>query len=123
MLTLLDRVIIREVAGLMLVYAVGFLALIAIAITVPLVRGGAPLLDVLAFIPNQLAFPATLVIPLALLSAILSTISRLREDGELVALMASGISSSRLLVATLPVVLGDDACRRLPGPRGDARGL
>ena len=29
MLTLLDRVIIREIAGLMLVYAIGFLGLIA----------------------------------------------------------------------------------------------
>ena len=105
MLTLLDRVIIREIAGLMLVYAVGFLGLIAIAITVPLIRSGAPLWDVLLFIPNQLAFPATLVIPLALLSAVLSTISRLREDGELTALMASGISSSRLLVATFPLVI------------------
>ena len=71
----------------------------------PLIRGGAPLWDVLLFIPNQLAFPATLVIPLALLSAILSTVSRLREDGELTALMASGISSSRLLIASLPLVL------------------
>jgi lipopolysaccharide export LptBFGC system permease protein LptF len=89
----------------MVVYALGFLGLIAIAITVPLIRGGAPLLDVLLFIPNQLAFPATLVIPLALLSGVLSTISRLREDGELTALMASGISSSRLVIATLPLVI------------------
>lgn len=105
MFSLLDRVIAREVAALTVIYSVGFLALIGIAVSVPLIRGGAPLWDVLLFIPNQLAFPATLVIPLALLTGMLSTIARLREDGELVALKAAGISALRLASATLPLAL------------------
>ncbi|TVR44636.1 MAG: LptF/LptG family permease [Planctomycetota bacterium] len=105
MLSLLDRVILREVAGLMALYSLGFLGLIAMAVSVPLIRGGAPILDVLLFVPNQLAFPATLVIPLALIAALLSVVARLREDGELIALMAAGISARRLVWSTMPLVL------------------
>jgi lipopolysaccharide export LptBFGC system permease protein LptF len=94
-----------ECTRLLVVYAAAFLGLISIAVAVPLVRGGAPLWDVLLFLPNQLAFPATLAIPLALVTATLATIGRLREDGELVALMSAGVSAMRVARSLLPIVL------------------
>ncbi|TVR12552.1 MAG: LptF/LptG family permease [Planctomycetota bacterium] len=101
----IDRVIIREVLKLLLIYSGGFLVLFAIAISAPLVNRGAPLWDVLLFLPNQLVFPAILAIPLALITALLSTLARMREDGEVIALMASGVNPLRFCYATAPIVL------------------
>ena len=101
----IDRVIIGEVCKLLLIYSVGFLILFAVAIAAPLVNRGAPLLDVLLFLPNQLVFPAILAVPLALITALLSTLARMREDGELIALMASGVSPLRFCYATAPIVV------------------
>lgn len=105
MLTLLDRTVLREAAWLTALYSIAFLGLISVAVAVPLVRGGAPLWDVIVFLPNQLAFPATLALPLALITATLSTLGRMREDGELIALMAAGVSTLRLVRAIAPLAL------------------
>lgn len=103
--TLLDRTLLIEAARLTLFYGVVYLALISIALIAPLVENGAPLWSVLQVLPGQLPFPATIVIPLALTTAVLATFGRMRDDGELIALRAAGISAGRLPLALLPLVV------------------
>ena len=101
----LDRQVLGETARLFVFYALGYLALVSLAAGGRLVNGGAPLLDVLVTLPDQLAFPATLALPLALVTAIINTLGRMREDGELLALSAAGISPLRAAAAMTPLVL------------------
>lgn len=86
-------------------FLAAYLALISIAMTAPLIRGGAPLGAVIAFLPDQMALPATLALPLALVTGILVTIGRMREDGELIALQAAGVSNLRVALALLSPAL------------------
>lgn len=105
MLGLLGRSCLRDAGRLLAFFALTYLGLISLAISAPLVRAGAPLGDILALLPDQLALPATLALPLALATALLATLGRMREDGELVALQAVGISPVRPALATLPVAI------------------
>ena len=70
-----------------------------------LVSYGAPLLDVIAFMPLQLAFPAAIAIPLAFITACIAVIGRMQEDGELIALAAGGISPSQMTWLCAPVAV------------------
>ncbi len=101
----LGRRILIEATRLFVVYAVAYLALFSLAVSGRLVRDGAPLLDVLMLLPHQMAFPATIALPLALVTAVLACIGRMRDDGEIIALMASGIPAWRAPAALLPLVL------------------
>jgi len=103
---LLTRRCLFESARLLAFYAAVLLALVSIAVIGPLVEGGAPLGAVLLSLPEQLVFPATLILPLALVTALLATVGRMREDGELIALQAAAISPLRVVVAMLLPALG-----------------
>ncbi|MHC5067629.1 MAG: LptF/LptG family permease [Planctomycetota bacterium] len=105
MIGLLTRQIAWDASRLFAFYAVAFIALIAIALAAPLVRGGAPLGDVLVFLPNLLAMPATLCLPLAMITSVLATLGRMRDDGELIALQAAGISTLTAARASAPLAL------------------
>lgn len=102
---LLDRQVLKEAGRLLVFYLSAYLAVLAFALAAPLVAGGANVLDVLVALPQQLAFPASIVGPMALVTALLLCLGRMRADGELTALRAAGIPPSRVLVALLPVVL------------------
>jgi len=104
-ITILSRSVLFETARLTVFYGAAYLALVSIAVGAPLVRSGAPLLDVVLFLPNQLAFPATLAIPLALVTATLACLARMREDGEITALKAAGVSGIRIALSNLPLMI------------------
>lgn len=101
----LDRACLREGVINFAFYGVGYLGLIAVLVCVPLLKQGAPPLSVLAFLPDQLMFISMLALPLAMVTALLATIGRMREDGEITALMAAGISSFRIALSLLPIAL------------------
>lgn len=103
--SLLTRRCVGECLRQLAFYLAAYLALISIAVTAPLIRGGAPLGAVIAFLPDQMALPATLALPLALVTAILVTLGRMRDDGEMIALQAAGISPLRTVLALLPLAL------------------
>ena len=88
----LDRACLKESGINFLFYGLGYLGLIAVLICAPLLKQGAPLLAVLGFLPDNLMFISMLALPLAMVTAILATIGRMREDGEITALMAAGVS-------------------------------
>jgi lipopolysaccharide export LptBFGC system permease protein LptF len=101
----LDRACLKE-AGLNFVfYGLGYLGLIAVLLCAPLLKQGAPLLAVLSFLPDNLMFISMLSLPLAMVTAMLATIGRMREDGEITALMAAGVSSFRIALALLPLAV------------------
>ena len=87
----LARRVQAEVALLTLFYSAAYLGLVCIAIGGRLVAYGAPLWDVITSLPLQLAFPAAIALPLAFVTAA-ATVGRMQEDGETIALAASGIS-------------------------------
>jgi lipopolysaccharide export LptBFGC system permease protein LptF len=101
----LDRACLVESGINFLLYGVGYLALIAVLLCAPLLKQGAPLLAVLAFLPDNLMFISMLALPLAMVTALLATIGRMREDGEITALMAAGVSSFRIALALLPLAV------------------
>jgi len=101
----LDRACLKESGINFLFYGLGYLGLIAVLICAPLLKQGAPLLAVLGFLPDNLMFISMLALPLAMVTAILATIGRMREDGEITALMAAGVSSFRIALALLPLAL------------------
>ena len=104
-MSILLRRCMREITANTLFYAGMYLTLISVALTAPLIRQGAPLLDVLAFLPDQLAIPATICLPLAFATGLLVTLGRMQEQGELVALRAAGISGSKVVLSGLPIAL------------------
>jgi lipopolysaccharide export LptBFGC system permease protein LptF len=116
----LARAVLRESIGWFLIYLVAYAALIALAMGVPLVKKGAPLDAVALFLIDQFVFLAVIVIPLAMVTALLGVIGRMREEGELTALMAGGISTWAVgrsllpLAATLALVVAFVAHWLLP---------
>lgn len=104
-LGLLDRQCLREASRLALFYAIGFLAVMSSTLIAPLINGGAHPLDVLMTLPQQLAMPATIILPMALATALLATVGRMQADGELIALQAAGIPFHRVVLALAPLVL------------------
>lgn len=103
------RVLVRaclwEAGRWFALYAAGYLLLIAVAFAAPLVSRGAPLDAVLLFLPNQMAFFSVIALPLALVTALLATVGRMREEGELTALQAAGVSTVAVARALLPLAL------------------
>ena len=102
---LLTRHSLLESLKLLGFYLGCYLVLISVAVTAPLIRGGAPVVDVIAFLPDQMALPGTLALPLALVTALLATVGRMRDDGELIALQAAGVSTIRVALALLPLAI------------------
>jgi lipopolysaccharide export LptBFGC system permease protein LptF len=101
----LDRSCLRESALNFLFYGSAYLALITLVVCAPLLKQGAPLSAVLAFLPDNLLFISMLALPLAMVTALLATIGRMREDGEITALMAAGVSTVTIAKALLPLAL------------------
>jgi lipopolysaccharide export LptBFGC system permease protein LptF len=101
----LNRACLRECAVNFAFYACAYLALIAVVICAPLLKQGAPLGAVLGFLPDNLLFISMLALPLALVTALLATVGRMREDGEITALMAAGVSTFKIATAMLPLAL------------------
>lgn len=102
---LLSRTVLVETTKQTLFFCVLYVAMLTIALLVPMINDGAPIDAILAQLPAQLPFPITLALPLALVTGVLSVISRMREDGEITALMAAGVSTLSLVRATAPLAL------------------
>lgn len=102
----LTRACLREATGHFLFYGSVYLALIAVAVATPLLKQGAPLMAVIAFLPDQLLLISVLALPLALVTALLATVGRMREEGELTALQAAGVGTWKVALALLPLALG-----------------
>jgi len=101
----LPRTVLREVLLLAGFYAAVFLGLILAGAAAPLLKQGAPLGAVLAFLPEQAVLLAMLALPLAMVTAFLACIGRMREDGELTALQAAGVGTWQVARATLPLAI------------------
>jgi lipopolysaccharide export LptBFGC system permease protein LptF len=101
----LPRTVLREILLLAGFYAAVFLGLILAGAAAPLIKQGAPLGAVLAFLPAQALLLGMLALPLAMVTAFLSCIGRMREDGELTALQAAGVGTWQVARATLPVAI------------------
>ncbi|HYE05444.1 MAG TPA: LptF/LptG family permease [Planctomycetota bacterium] len=99
----LRHAVLREAIGWFVVYATAYLALIGLALGAPLVRKGAPLDAVALFLVDQFVFLGVIVLPLAMVTALLGVIGRMREEGEITALMAGGISTWGVARALLPL--------------------
>lgn len=99
----LKRTVLREILLLSGFYGACFLALISVGAAMPLIKQGAPIDGVLAFIPEQMLLFSIIALPLAMVTAFLACIGRMREDGELTALMAAGVGTWQVAKATLPV--------------------
>jgi len=101
----LPRTVLRETLLLSAFYAAVFLGLILVGAAAPLIKQGAPILAVLAFIPEQALLLGMLASPLGMVTAFLACIGRMREDGELTALQAAGVGTWQIAKATLPIAL------------------
>lgn len=101
----LPRTVLREALLLAAFYAAVFLGLILVGAAAPLLKQGAPIGAVLAFLPEQALFLGMIALPLAMVTAFLACIGRMREDGELTALQAAGVGTWRIARALLPVAL------------------
>ncbi len=99
----LRHAVLREAIGWFVVYATAYLALIGLAMGAPLVRKGAPLDAVAMFLVDQFVFLGVVVLPLAMVTALLGVIGRMREEGEITALMAGGISTWGVSRSLLPL--------------------
>lgn len=104
-MSLLFRRCLIEGSGLWLVYAFSYLAVTVVAIAAPLIVRGAAPIDVASVLPGQMGLGATMAIPLALVSSVIGTIGRMREDRELMALQATGIPPTASCMALLPLAL------------------
>jgi lipopolysaccharide export LptBFGC system permease protein LptF len=102
----LPRTVLREVLLLAGFYAAVFLGLILAGAAAPLIKQGAPLGAVLAFLPQQAVLLGMLALPLAMVTSFLACIGRMREDGELTALQAAGVGTWQVARATLPLAIG-----------------
>jgi lipopolysaccharide export LptBFGC system permease protein LptF len=102
----LSRAVLTEVGTQFAFFAAVFIALIALGVATPLVKQGAPVEAVAGFLVDQSALFSMLALPLALVTAVLTTIGRMREEGELTALQAAGISTWAVARALLPLSIG-----------------
>ncbi|HAT09747.1 MAG TPA: hypothetical protein DCS97_03975 [Planctomycetes bacterium] len=101
----LPRTVLRESLALVGFYAAVYLGLILTGVATPLIKQGAPIGAVLAFLPEQAVLLGMVALPLAMVTAFLAAIGRMREDGELTALQAAGVGTWQVAKATLPVAL------------------
>jgi len=101
----LPRTVLREVLTLAGFYSAVYLGLILAGAAAPLLKQGAPLMAILGFLPQQALLLGMLVLPLAMVTAVLACIGRMREDGELTALQAAGVGTWKVARATLPVAI------------------
>lgn len=102
---ILSRTCLGEATRLFFFYLSAYALLTALAVSTPLLHKGAPFSAVIGFIPYQLLYTAPFLVPLALCTAILSCLGRMREDGELIALRSVGISAFYIVRGILPLIL------------------
>lgn len=101
----LSRAVLVEVTAQAWFYATVFLGLICAGAAAPLIKQGAPVDAVAAFLLLQLPLISLIALPLALTTSVLAVLGRMREDGELTALQAAGISTWAVVRAFLPLVV------------------
>ncbi len=101
----LPRTVLREVLLLVAFYAAVYLGLILAGAAAPMLKQGAPLAAVIGFLPQQALLLGMLAVPLAMVTAFLACIGRMREDGELTALQAAGVGTWHVARATMPVAI------------------
>jgi len=101
----LPRTCLREAGIQFLFYAVCYLGLLALALAAPLLKQGAPPGPLGWFLLDQIVLLSLFALPLAFVTALLATIGRMREDGELTALMAAGVSTWAVCRAFLPLTI------------------
>lgn len=101
----LPRTVLREVLQLTAFYAAVYLGLILVGAAAPLLKQGAPIMAVLGFLPQQAVLLGMLALPLAMVTAFLACLGRMREDGELTALQAAGVGTGRVAFSILPVAV------------------
>ncbi len=128
----LPRSCLKEAGAHVLFYAACYLGMIAAVVATPLLKQGAPPEAVAVFLGDQLLLLSLLALPLAFVTGLLTTIGRMREDGEITALMAAGVSTWAICRTFLPLavvlamwlgfachVLLPDASRRLMEGRSE----
>ena len=101
----LSRYCLAEASKLMCFYGSIYLALFATAFAGRFLRDGAPFVDVVLALPAQMALPLTLALPLAMITAMIGTIGRMREDGEIIALQAAGLSPISVVWRLWPLTI------------------
>ncbi len=101
----LPRTVLKETLLLGAFYAAVFLGLILVGTAAPLIKQGAPVGAVLAFLPEQSLMLGMLALPLAMVTAVLASLGRMRESGELTALQAAGVGTWQVARATLPIAI------------------
>ncbi len=101
----LARTVLGEVLLLWTAFTALYMGVILAGVAVPLLKQGAPFLAVLAFLPEQGLLLSLLALPLALVTALLACLGRMREDGEMTALQAAGVGTWRVVRATLPLAI------------------
>ena len=101
----LRRTVLAETASSIGVYTGGFLLVMITAMSMQLLHKGVPLLGIFDLLPYLIGFMLPYVIPLSVAAGSLSTLGRMREDGELQALAASGISNHTVIANQLPLIL------------------
>ena len=104
MFTTLTRTTLWECSKTQIFYCLTLLVVVSAGLIGQLVARGANALDALMMLPGQLAFPASIIIPLALTAAIIATLGRMRDDGEMTALQAAGVSSLRVVWGLTPLL-------------------
>ena len=102
---ILSRTSLGEATRLFFFYLSAYALLTALAVSTPLLHKGAPFSAVIGFIPYQLLYTAPFLVPLALCTAVLSCLGRMREEGELIALRSVGISAFYIVRGMLPLIL------------------
>ncbi len=106
-LTILDRYILREVAGSFFFGTVAFLAIFLVDILMELIdyiiSKGVPAEKVVRLFLYSLPAVLVLVIPMALLFSVLIGLGRLSSDNEITAMKAGGIHFYRICASLLVV--------------------
>ena len=87
------RAINRETSFRFGFYAIGFIALALLGGLGADGQARRALEAIAPLLPEECLFFAVIVLPVAMVSAMLTVIGRMREEGELIALAAAGIST------------------------------
>ena len=126
---LLDRYLVRNFLLPYLYCVLGFLAVWLVfelgSHATEFVSGGVPLKGIVAFYGSQLPSIALIVLPIALLLALLYCLGRMSQSNELLAMLSSGVSLGRILVPIFVIgflVTGvSTLLSYAPAPRADAQ--
>ena len=89
----------------MVIYGFALWAALTLGSLTPLLNDGAPISGLIALLPYQASFLLPYILPLAVCAGTIAPLARMRQDGEIQALAASGIASTRLLSAQFPIIM------------------